>query len=177
MRGDAADPGVDLVEHQRLATCNRGKGEGDARELAAGCGLGHRAERQPRVRSDEKRDLVGAGRALLALAQLGEELPVAHPEAAELLGDGVGERTGTGPSYRAQLLGERAGACLRDCDGGGRRLDWVEPRFGLVELAPRVVRARQKLLERRAPEPALKVGDVREPALDVIQSAWIGLEG
>src|SRR5947209_9361065 len=41
VRGLPADPGVDLVEHERLAARHGRDRERDARELAAGSGLGH----------------------------------------------------------------------------------------------------------------------------------------
>ena len=103
VRGLAADAGVDLVEDHRLPAGDRGDRERDARELAAGGGLGDRAERQARRSAGQEHRLVRAGRAGIALAQLDAELAVAHADAAQLLGDRVGERLRRGLARRAEL--------------------------------------------------------------------------
>ena len=55
VRGLAADAGVDLVEHHRLAAADGRDRERDPRQLAARRGLGDRPERQAGVRPDEER--------------------------------------------------------------------------------------------------------------------------
>ena len=107
VRGLAADAGVDLVEDERLAAGDRRDRERDAGELAARRGLGDRAERQARVRADEEDRLVATGRAGLALAQLADELAVAHADVVQLGGDGVGERRRGGVPLGAELERER----------------------------------------------------------------------
>ena len=91
VRSDAADPGIDLVEDDRLAPGDRGQGKRDPRELAARCGVGDRAERKAGVGTHEEDDLVAAGRPRIPLAHLDGELAVPHPDIAELGRDGVCE--------------------------------------------------------------------------------------
>ena len=67
MRGDAADPGVDLVEDERLATGDDGERKRDARELAARRRVGDRPERHAGIRPDQEGGLVPAARPRLAL--------------------------------------------------------------------------------------------------------------
>ena len=132
LRGLAADPGVDLVEDERLAARDRRDREGDARELAAGRGLGDRPERQARVRADEEHRLVAARRAGLALVELAHELALAHADVVQLRGDRIGERGRRGAPLGAQLVGER-----------------VRPRLGRARAPrPRPQRDRRR---RRAP--------------------------
>src|SRR5512146_1066546 len=142
--GLAADARIDLVEHHRLAARDGGNRQRHARELSSGGGLGDGAERQTRVRPDQERRLVATGRAGLALAQLDEELAVAHPHLAQLGGHRVGERRSSriplGGKLRRQppheLLGR--GELLRARDGG------IEPVLERRELLPRVGRTREE---------------------------------
>jgi len=95
MRRATADARIDLVEDdRRLAGARVGDGakrEGDTGELSARGSLGDRRERQARVRPGEERDSVSPARPVLAIRDLGLELPVAHPEALQLGRDGLAE--------------------------------------------------------------------------------------
>ena len=176
VRRDAADAGVDLVEDERLAARDRRQRKGDPRELAAGCRLGHRPERETRVRTDEEDGLVRAGRAGLALAKFDEELALPHPEPLQLARDRVRERTRVCAPDGAELLGERADACFRSRDRLCGRRDRVVARRSVVELALRGGRAIEELLERRRAEAALEIGDAREPLLDLLERSRVGFE-
>ena len=92
MRGDAADPGIDLVEHECLSPRHSGEGERDAGKLSARGGLGDRPERHAGIRANQEDGPVGAGRARLSIAQLDPELTLAHPHAVEVLRHGGGKR-------------------------------------------------------------------------------------
>src|SRR5439155_19451664 len=76
----AADPRVDFVEDEGLAACHRRDRERDPRELAARRRLCDRRERAARVRAHEEHGLVASGCTRLALVELAQELPVAHPD-------------------------------------------------------------------------------------------------
>ena len=119
MRGDASDAGVDLVEHDGLASRDRGDRESNAREFTARGRLRNRRERQPGVRTDEEHRFVGPGRPRLALAQLDMELALTHPEVGELARDRLGERacrSATGVRERRARIVEAAlrGVALRE---------------------------------------------------------------
>src|SRR5438874_2361478 len=89
----AADPRVDLVEHERVAAGHDRDGQRDPRQLPARGRLRDLGERQPRIRADEEHGLIGSGRArLVPLPQLADELALAHADPAQLGGDRVGER-------------------------------------------------------------------------------------
>src|SRR5436190_4797329 len=62
----ATDPGVDLVEDERVSARDGRDGERDSQELPARGGLRGRRERESRVRADEEDGLVRSGRARLA---------------------------------------------------------------------------------------------------------------
>ena len=66
IRGAAADPRVDLVEHERRRVVRRGEDlldrQRDAAQLPARRDLRQRARRLARVRGEPEDDLVGAGR-------------------------------------------------------------------------------------------------------------------
>src|SRR3954454_284365 len=84
MRRLAADPRVDLVEHERVAACDGRDGQRDPRELPAGGGLRDLDERQPRIRADEEDGLVASGRArLVPLPKLADELALSHADPAQ----------------------------------------------------------------------------------------------
>ncbi len=143
----AADAGVDLVEDHRLAAADRGDRERDARELAARGGLGDRRERQARVRADQERDLVGAGRAGVALAAARRGTrprPCPTPRSSSA----TAAANGASASVRAlaKLLRELATLRLggRELLGGGaRRIVALRER---VELGPGLGGAREQLL-------------------------------
>ena len=140
----AADPGVDLVEDERVAAGDGRDRERDPRELAAGGRLGDRCEREAGVRADEEDGVVGSGRArLVALAKLADELAVAHADVAKLGGDGVGERGRGGVPLGAQLERELVDALLRR-----RELARARPRRD--RRRPRGRRARPARPRRRA---------------------------
>ena len=117
VRGDAADAGVDLVEDHRLAARDGGDRERDARELAAGGGLGDRPERQPGFGRIRKRASSRAGRAELALARARRGTrPSPMPTLAQLVRDRVGEpRRALGARGRESASASCSIACL-----GGR---------------------------------------------------------
>src|SRR5581483_3643162 len=176
VRGLPADPGVDLVEDERLAACNRGDRERDAAELAAGRGLGERAEREARVRADEEDRLVGAGRAEVALAQLAHELALAHADVAELGGDRVRERRRGGVPLRAQLEGERAHSGLGRTEGGRRSLGRVDSAVERRQLVARRRGPVEQLLVGLAAVPPPRLGDLVEARLHLLESPRLGLE-
>ena len=100
----AADPGVDLVEDHRRPPPHPPRRSQARRGRARPRGrLGDGAERQACVRTDQEDCFVCAGRARVAVAQLDPELALAHADAAQLLGDGVGERVGRGFAGGAKL--------------------------------------------------------------------------
>ena len=176
VRRRAADAGVDLVEHHRQPAGHGRDRERDARELAAGGGLGDRPERHPRVRADQEGDLVRAGRARLPLAELGPELALAHPDAAELGGDGVRERLGPAGTGGAQLVGQPPHAFLGGrerlrCGGGG-----IVALRERAELGAGLAGAGEQLLVGRAAEAPLRVGDALELRLDVLDPIRVGFE-
>ena len=96
MRGDTADAGVDLVEHERLSSGDGRECERDPRELASRRRLGGRCEWKAGVRPHEEDGLVGTRCAGIAVAELDEKLAVAHPERLQLGGDRFGERHSRG---------------------------------------------------------------------------------
>src|SRR5205823_9455657 len=134
------------------------EGERDARELAAGGGLGDLREGQARVRADEEDDLVRAGRSRLALAQLGQELAVAEAEAAELRCDRERERLDGGPPRGTELAGESLDLGPRRRERLRRGLARIEAALERLELRPRLRRARQQLVVARAAEAPPQVG-------------------
>ena len=124
-----------------------------------------------------KRDLVGAGRARLALAELGDELALAEADALELARRPP-PRTGRRPPRRAcasSSVSSRvfASAAARASRRGGERVDAVVER---LELGARLGRAREQLLERRAAEAPLRLGDPVELRLDLLEPVRLGLE-
>ena len=93
MRGHAADPSVDLVEDERLASRDGREREGDPGEPTAGGSLRDGSERKAGVRPDEEDDLVGPGCVLrFARVELCDELALPQPESLELSGYCLGER-------------------------------------------------------------------------------------
>ncbi len=114
----AADPGVDLVEHERRAAAAPplralapGAGAHDRehhpRELAAGGDLAQRPRRDPGVRRDQELDGVASGRPGLARAQRDLEGCVGHRQRGELLAHAALEqrRRGlAGATQREHLL-------------------------------------------------------------------------
>ena len=176
MRGHAADPGVDLVEHESLATRDRGQRKRDPRELASRGGLRHRTEGQPLIGSDQEDDLVRAARSGLSLAKLAEELTVSQPEPLKLVGHGLGEGAFVGASHCAQLLGERGHVCLclRDRAGGNRR--GILSGGDAVQLDPGSSGAFQQLVEGRCVEATPKIGDPGETPFDLLQRPRIRLQ-
>ena len=122
------------------------------------------------------RDVVRARDARLALGQLRDELALAEADAFELARDRLSERLrGFAPRLR-KLVGERAHLRLRrraGLRGGLHRVGAVGER---LELGARLCRAREQLLERRAAEPALRLGDPVEVGLDLLDAVRLGLE-
>ena len=178
VRGLAADARVDLVEDHRLAAADGRDRERDRAKLAARGRLGDRRERQPafgRIRND---DLVGAGRARLALAQLGPELALAEADAVQLGCDRVRERRRPQPPARFDSsLGERLDSRL----GLGQRRarppqrDRRRPRAQPARLAPRPrARAAPRSVSQR--KRRLRVGDPLELGLDLLEPVGLGLE-
>ena len=78
-------------------------------------------ERQAGVRADEEDGLVGPGRPELALAQLDEELALAHAQRASSAATASAKRRRRSRRAVAQLGGERGHACLGLCDSACRR--------------------------------------------------------
>src|SRR6185503_20181012 len=155
----AADPGVDLVEDERLSPRDGRDGERDSRELPAGGGLRDRRERESRVRADEEDRLVGSGRARLApLPQLAEKLALAHPDAAQLGGDRIGERRRRRVALRAELERQRLDSRLGFRELAGCHVRWIGPVLECGELGPRLFPPREQLFVRRAAEAALCLG-------------------
>ena len=173
----AADPGVDLVEDERVAAGHGRDGERDPRELASrGC-LRDRRERQSRVRADEEDGLVASGRArLVALAQLADELALAHADAAQLGGDGVGERRRCGVPLGPQLEGERVDTFLGGGELARRDLGGIGAVLERRELRLRLLAPREQLVVRRAAEAALRLGDPVEPGLELLEPARLRFE-
>ncbi len=176
VRGLSADAGVDLVEDERLAARDRGDGERDARQLAAGGRLRDGRERHPRVGADEEDGVVGAGGAGVALAQLDEELPFTHADVVQLRRDRVGEGGSSGVPLRAKLGGERVDARLRLGERLRRRRRRVGAAVERGQLGARVGGAVEQLLVGRAAEPPLRVGDPVEPGLQLLEAARLRLE-
>ena len=108
--------------------------------------------------------------------ELDGELPVPEPEACELLARRLGEGLGSLGALLAERRGEIRVAGLR-CTGGclGRR-----ERVGAsVECGQLVARRRgplDQLRGRSGTEAALRVGDLSEALLDVLEPAGLGLE-
>ncbi len=176
VRGLAADARVDLVEDERLAPADRSDRERDARELAAGRGLRHRAEGQAGVRADQEDGLVDAGRAGIALAQLHPELAVAHADATQLVGHRGGERLGRllpgGPKPRGELLGLRLGGREGFLRCGGR----VETALERGQLLARRGGTRKQVLVVRRAEAAAGVADPLQLSFDVLDAVGLGLQ-
>ena len=176
VRGLAADPGVDLVEDHRLAAADRGNRQRDAGELAARGGLGDRRKREARVRPDQERDLVGAARGRLPLAELDAELALAQSDPLQLLGDRGGKRVGGLTAGVAQLPAERRDLPL----GVGERLGSGRGGIGLpferLELGPRLGCALEQLLVAIAAETPPCLDDAVELRLDLLEPVGLGLE-
>jgi hypothetical protein len=113
--GAAADPGVDLVEHQRRRAVHPGEHDPqrqhDPRQLAAGGGPGQRPQRRAGVGGqlelDPVKALVAAGQAaavdlqavlVLVLLDRDPHLGVGHGEVGQLRADGLGEAVGGLPA-------------------------------------------------------------------------------
>ena len=176
VRGDAADPGVDLVEDHRLAARDGCDGEGDARELAARGRLGHGCERKPGVGADEEDHLVGARHPWLALPQLHVELALPQAEIGELVRHGRRERARRFPA------GIRERACgaveprLRGVPVGARPLERVAGRPHVLQLGQRRGTPFEQLVEARRTMAPLRVRDPVEPLLDLRHPGGIGVE-
>ena len=173
-----ADAGVDLVEDHRLAAADRGDRERDARELAAGGGLGDRRERQARVRAGSgrpprrRRSAPGS-----RSPQLDPELAVAHADARAAR---PRPRPRTGPAAAARASwsapassATRASACA---SASAAAATGSSPSSSALELGPRLRRAGEQLLEGLAAEAPARIGDPVELALDLLEPAGIGLE-
>ncbi len=134
-------------------------------------------ERQSRVRPHEEDGLVASRRAgLVALAQLADELAVAHADAAQLGGDGVGERRRSRVSLGPKLSRERVDVVLRSREFARRDLGGIGAVVERRELGLRLLAPREQLLVRRTAEAALRLRDPVEPGLELFQPARLGFE-
>ena len=176
VRRHAADAGVDLVEDERLSSRDSREGEGDARQLAAGGGLRDGGEGQSRVRTDEERRLVCAGRAGIAIAELDEELSVPHSERRELVGDRLAEASGRALTRVPQLGAEGRDAALTVLDLPARRLDRIAAAGGRGQLAIGLGCAGEQIVVRGRREAPLEVSDRLEPLLDALERAGLRVE-
>ena len=172
----AADARVELVEDERVAAGDDCDRERDPRELAAGRRLRDRRERQARVRADQELDLVGAGRAGLALSQARLELAVAETEAFELGGDRFAEARCRLCTQLVQAVRQLADACL----GRGERLRGdvgrIDAGVERGELRVRIRRTSEQLVVGLSTEASPRVGDALKPALDLLQPARLRAE-
>ena len=175
----AADAGVDLVEHHRLAAADGGDRERDARELAAGGGLGDRRERQARVRPDQeepprRRRTAPGSRS----RELDAELALAEPDAV---------RARARPPRRSAAPPARRAVAQRGVDavdlglrGGERRSaaaagSWPSSSASSSARAspPRV----EQLARRSAPRWRRRRSAIRSSSrLDLLEPARLGLE-
>ncbi len=192
--GVAADPGVDLVEHERRlrhggdrgflrcrtgaaarrrgTTRHRGEREHHARELAAGSDLAQRAGRHAGVRRDQELDRVAARRARLARGERDREGGVRHRQRGELLAHRQLEARRV-PLARLAQRGDVA----RE-----RRLRLVQPRRGLGERdlgAVQLVAPRPRgggVVEHRGERPAVLAHeplDARQALFDRVERALL----
>ena len=151
--------------------------ERDPRQLAAGGGLGDRAERQPGVRPDQEGDLVGAGRARVGLAQLGAELAVAEADADQLARDRRSESGRRRTARRSQLA--RAGASTSTCARSSASAaacagSWPSSSAASSRRASSA-RSSSSVVGLH-PVAALRVGDPVELGLDRLHAIRLGLE-
>ena len=177
VRGRAADARVDLVEDHRLAAADGGDRQRDAGELAARGRLGDRRERQPGVRPDQERDLVGAGRAL-ARARRAPRGTRRRPCRSRAARAATASANGPAAAARASrsaaaTAATRASACATRPSAASRRVEALVER---LQLRPRLRRAGEQLLGRLAAEAPPRVGDPVELALDLLEPARVGLE-
>ena len=150
VRRPAADTGVDLVEHERLAARDGGQREGDPRQLASRGGLGQRREREPGVRPDQEDGVICARRARLSCAHLDRELADLRVDLREL------------PLCRLEL--------------GSRCLGGVVTLFERGQRTPRLVTPLDELAERLGAIAAAKVGEPVQLALDVLEPPGVAVE-
>src|SRR3990170_5129022 len=177
VRSDAADPGVDLVEHESLAPGDCGQRERDAGELAARCRLGSGSERKTGVRPHEERGVVGACRADLAFTQLDEELPLPHAERLQLGCDRVGKRACVAAARLSQALRESDHLRLGGGDRMSRRPHGIAPGRETLELHPCLCGPVEEFLVRRRSEPPLEIRDALELRFDFVERPGLGFEG
>ena len=136
------------------------------------------AERQPGVRADEEHGLVAAGCAGLALAQLADELAVAHADVVQLGRDGVRER-GRGRA-RARRAARRKRVDMRASAAASASRGRLRPgrhrrRAPRARAAPRPARVEQ-LLVGLAAEAPLRLCDAVERRLELLEASRLGLE-
>src|SRR5579884_216278 len=173
----AAHAGVDLVEDERVPSGHGRKRERDPRELAAGGSLRDRREGKARVRADEEDGLVGPrGTGLGALAELADELAVAHADAAQLGGNRIRERRSRRVPLGAQLEAERPDTFFGRRELARGDLGRIRALFERSELGQRLLAPRQQLLVRRAAEAALRLGDPVEIPLELLEAPRLGLQ-
>ena len=155
---DASDPGVDLVEDERLPACDCRESQGDPRQLAARSRLGDRGERKAGVRADEERRLVAARRSDLALAELDEKLALPQPERAELGANRFREIVRARRAGGMEVVGERGHPRLRVGHGGRGRLDGIGAAGRLSELALGTRGGGEQFVVGRCAESSTQVG-------------------
>ena len=173
----AADACVDLVEDKRVTARDGCDRERDPRQLAARGGLGDRREREAGVRADEEDGIVGSGRTrLVALAELADELAVAHADIAELGGDGVGEGRRGGVALGAELEDEVVDTFLGCRELARAASAGSMPSSSAASSARAVRRSGEQLLVRLAAEAALRLGDPVELGLELLEPPRLGLE-
>ena len=170
-------PGVDLVEDHRLAAADGRDRERDPGELAAGGRLGDRRERQARVRPDQECDLVRAGRARLALAELrrGTRRPPCRCRAARQRRP---PQTARPPSCALPERGRDLAPCAppplrpppRAASAGSS--PWSTPSSSARASAARASSSSVRL----APEAAPCVREPVELRFDLLEPAGVGLQ-
>ncbi len=176
VRGLAADSGVDLVKHHRLAAGHSRDRERDPRELAARGGLGDRPEGQAGVRADEKHRLVGARRAGVDVPHLGAELPLTEAHADKLPPHGFGEARRGFAARRAKLCVHPIDLGLRSSHRIGCGPHGIVAVGKLGELAPGLVGTIEQLRVGLSAIAAAQVGEPVELRLDGVEPARLRLE-
>ncbi len=177
VRGLAADAGVDLVEHHRLAAADRGDRECDSRELPARGGLGHGPERKPGVRPHREGGLVRAGGAGSRVADVDPELALAETDAGELGRNGLGEPWSRVAARGPELCVDTVDLGLPGGDGIGSCACGVVPLRERVELDAGLVCLLEELLVADGAVASAERRDRVETPLDLLDPSGLCLEG